>query len=175
MGQPFAPAVAALSLTLLAAAEPQHHYYRPPARVPVTLEPFLTHLEPGRDAFPDEKEAAELGQRLRELGAAWRRDPARAGAAAQALLAPGFRGGRLAGAEEAVPTAPPLEVSRAKGLAGDPALDAPAFAAELQGLFAGWERLETAELLITGIGVERAAAPQARLEVRYDLVGSGAA
>ena len=43
-------------------------YYRPKLAVPETLQPFLKQLEPGSDSFPEEREAAELGARLAELG-----------------------------------------------------------------------------------------------------------
>jgi len=43
-------------------------YYRPKLRGSETLEPFLRHLAPGRDSFPEEKEAEELAARLLELG-----------------------------------------------------------------------------------------------------------
>src|SRR5687768_10337526 len=42
--------------------------YRPPLRVPETHEPFLRHLSPGGDAFPEEQVAEELTARLGEWG-----------------------------------------------------------------------------------------------------------
>jgi tetratricopeptide (TPR) repeat protein len=163
-----------LSFAFLAAS-PEQHFYRPRRGVPPTLEPFLSQVSPGQDAFPEEKEAEELGRRLQELGAALRQSPGRSGEAAQRLLAPDFKGSRLVPAEEtAVRQGPPLEVFRAKSLSADPTLDARAFVAELPALVEGWERVEVAEFLITAITVERTATPQARTDVRYDLVGSGA-
>src|ERR1041385_3140792 len=90
-----------LAAALLAAAGPASgppFVYRPKLRTPEVVEPFLPSLAPGGDAFPEEKEAAELGARLAELGRRLRANPRRADVAD--LLAPAFRGGRLQPAEE---------------------------------------------------------------------------
>ena len=62
--------------------------YRPKLSVPETLKPFLAQVAPGGDAFPEEREAAELAARLDELGERLRKD---ASADASFLLAPAFR------------------------------------------------------------------------------------
>src|SRR6185503_8806112 len=86
-------------------------YYRPKLRTPEVVEPFLPSLAPGGDAFPEEKEAAELAARLAELGRSLRASPRRADVAD--ILAPTFRGGRLQPAEEvAADRSPALQVSR---------------------------------------------------------------
>ena len=47
-------------------ASPKTDYYHPRYRVPPTLESVLPHLEPGHDAFPEEKTADELGGRRKQ-------------------------------------------------------------------------------------------------------------
>ena len=69
--------------------------YRPTLARPEFMEPFLEHLEPGTDGFPQEREAAELAARLRELGARLRSGPGRAADLSDWLLAADFRGGPL--------------------------------------------------------------------------------
>ena len=56
--------------------------YRAKLKPPEALRPFLDHVEPGRDAFPEEREAAELQARLDEL--VRRRAPGLRGAPGQA-------------------------------------------------------------------------------------------
>jgi len=153
------------------AAEPQADY-RPKLRTPEELEPFLPYLKPGGDAFADEKEAEELGARLAELGRKLRASR-RGGDALADLLAPAFRGGRLAPAEEAVAVRnPSLEVVRAGRMAPELVLDARAFSDELRKLLAGFRDVTVAEFLVTAIAVEREKA-QATTDVRYDFVGTG--
>src|SRR6185295_19183918 len=41
--------------------------YKPKLATPESLRPFLSQVAPGIDAFPEEREAAELAARLREL------------------------------------------------------------------------------------------------------------
>ena len=162
-----------LPLTMLAGPAPPS-YYRAKLRVSPTLEPFLRHVTPGQDEFPEEKEAEELAARLGELSRLLREGAARG--AAERLLAPEFRGGRLVIDNEAPAGGSPfLEVFRSS--AGDaPAAPAAraAFAESLQALLAGFEAIHTAEFLITAIEVDRTATPpSARTQVRYDIVGSG--
>ena len=103
-------------IAAVTAAAPKIDYYHPRYRVPPTLESVLRHLEPGHDAFPEEKTAEELGGRLKQLGALLRQGPA-GGAAIAGLLAPDFRGGRLTPADEvAVGDSPQLEIFRARVL-----------------------------------------------------------
>ena len=69
--------------------------YHPKYQVPPSLESVLRQLTPGQDAFPAEKEAAELGQRLGELSALLRAHAGLVPGATDGLLAPDFKGGRL--------------------------------------------------------------------------------
>jgi Tfp pilus assembly protein PilF/peroxiredoxin len=158
-------------------SDPRHAdrpvYYRPKLRASETLEPFLRHLSPGGDAFPEEKEAAVLAARLGELGERLRRSPRRAVDPAGFLLAPEFKGGRLTPVEEmTVVDRPALQVFRAKAMANGPVRNARAFGEELLALVADFETVEVAEFLITAIEVDRAKG-RARTEVRYDIVGRG--
>ena len=73
----------------------QSSYYRPKLATPELVAPFLKHLEPGSDSFPEEREAAEIAARLTELGDRLKASPDRATSVADWFLAPGFRGGRL--------------------------------------------------------------------------------
>ena len=147
-------------------------YYRPKLRVSETLEPFLRHLAPGHDSFPEEKEAEELAARLGELGAKLRQGP-RGTDAVGFLLAPGFKGARLTPVEEvAILKSPALQVFRSKAMDGALARDARAFRQEFPAWTADFETVEVAELLITAIDVDRAKG-RARTEVRYDIVGRG--
>jgi Tfp pilus assembly protein PilF/peroxiredoxin len=169
-------------LTLLAAAlvaaavsSPAAADAFPPAlRVPDALAPFLAHLQPGSDAFADEKEAAEIAERLSALGGWMRQPPSGRGDVAEALLAPGFRGARLQPLEELpVLRHPSLQVSRGRTLATDLALDRRAFAGELEALIAPFRPVATAEFLVTAIEVPRDKAV-ASTEIQYDIVGPGA-
>ena len=156
------------------AAEPSKTYrYRPKYRVPPSLESVLLHLAPGHDAFPAEKEAEELGGRLRELGAILRATPGRVPEAADALLAPDFKGGRLTpDAETAVGSSPWLEIFRAKAMTPDLVRDRASFRQELTALVGEFESLPVAEFLITGIDEEGAPEPLVRTVVRYDIAGT---
>ena len=161
-----------LGLFLLAPLAALPFDYRPTLRAPETFEPFLRHLAPGDDAFPEEKEAAELRARLDQLGERLRRNP-RAADAATFLLAPEFKGGRLTPVEEiAVVDRPALQVFRAKAMASALLRDARSFREEILALTAGFDAVEVAEFLITAIEVEREKG-LARTEVRYDLAGRG--
>lgn len=181
-GRLAALAVAALSVPLGSAphAAPAERdssgsspsFYRPTLSVPEALQPYLKHVEPGGDAFAEEKEAAELSARLAELGREIRTGPERAGRVASWLLARDFRGGRLLPTQAAGPMRGGLDVSRSDALPQDRTLDARAFAAELRRLLASYRSLDVAEFLIAAIDVRREAA-LATSEVRYDLVGPG--
>jgi len=165
-----------LVASLLAASgtsgEPPSHY-RPKLRTPETLEPFLPHLTPGGDSFPEEKEAEELGARLAELGRRLRGSPRRATDVVEVLLAPAFRGGRLQPAEEmAVARHPSLQIVRGVTMASDLVLDARSFAEELRRLVEGFQDVTVAEFLITAIDVDREKG-LATTDVRYDIVGPG--
>src|SRR3954447_10785688 len=108
--------------------------YRPKLAVSESAEPFLKQLEPGNDAFPLERQAAELDARLREWSDALRAGRDRAADLTKGLLDPGFRGARLAPLETAVSSQAPLDEKRAKDLPRDPTLDARAFGVELRRL-----------------------------------------
>jgi Tfp pilus assembly protein PilF/peroxiredoxin len=160
------------------AAQPS--YYRPKLKVSPTLEPFLRHVTPGNDAFPEEKEAEELAVRLDELSRLLRESPARARAAAELLLAPEFKGGRLAlDGGVSVGGSPLFEVVRSaasddpKTPAAPPPAERGPFGEELGTLVAPFDTIQTAEFLITAIEVDRDHGPSARTQVRYDIVGSG--
>jgi len=147
--------------------------YRPKLRVAEALEPFLRHLTPGGDSFPEEKEAEELAARLAELSARLRENPRRAADVADFLLAPGFRGGRLQPTEEvAVAERPSLRISRARTMAQDPGLDARSFAEGLRALLEDFQEVTVAEFLITKVELKRDEG-LARTDVRFDIVGPG--
>ena len=147
--------------------------YHPKTRVPPSLESVLKQLAPGSDAFPEEKEADELGARLGELSARLRQRPGKAADIADWLLAPEFKGGRLLPVTEvATGNSPKLEIFRAQTVPADLTLDRVAFRKELSGLLADFESLQTAEFLITQIEVERGSVPRARTTVRFDLTGT---
>ena len=147
--------------------------YRPKLKPPESVEPFLKQIEPGNDAFPEERTARELQLRLAELGARLKRSPAEAAGIADWLLAPDFRGAALRPLEErAAGSDPALEIQRASRSATERTLDAPAFARELQALVAEFRAVGVAEFLITSIESQPAES-LATTEVRYDLVGPG--
>jgi tetratricopeptide (TPR) repeat protein len=156
-----------------AAAAPRTYRYHPRFRVPPSLESVQKHLEPGRDAFPEEKEAHELALRLGELSTLLRGGADRARAGVERLLAPEFKGGRLLPIDEvSAGSSPQLEIQRARSMATEPTLDRTSFRAELAALTSGFDAVDTAELLITAIEVERAPDPVARTDVRFDLAGA---
>ena len=137
------------------------------------MEPFLKQVEPGNDAFPEERTAHELQLRLAELGDRLKRSPAEAAGIADWLLAPDFRGAALRPLEEqAAGSDPALEIHRASRSATERTLDARAFARELQALVAEFRAVGVAEFLITSIESQPAES-LATTEVRYDLVGPG--
>ena len=146
--------------------------YRPPLRVPETVQPFLRQLAPGGDAFLEEKEAAELAARLEEFSQRLRRSPHAANTAAF-LLAPEFKGGRLVPVGEAtVVDGPALQIFRAKAMADGLSRNARSFGEEVLALAADFETVDVAEFLITAIDVDREKG-LARTDVRYDIVGRG--
>ncbi|PYQ08567.1 MAG: hypothetical protein DMF82_01225 [Acidobacteria bacterium] len=152
-------------------AAPKVDYYRPKYRVPPSLESVLRHLEPGHDAFPEEKTAEELAERLGRLSALLRAGPTHTAEVAD-LLAPDFRGGRLTPSDEvSLGNNPQLEIYRARTMASDAVLDRNAFGKELSALVGGIDSVRVAELLITGIEVEAGADPLVRTSVRFDLAG----
>jgi len=147
--------------------------YRPELKTPEALEPYLRHLTPGDDSFPEEKVVDELAARLAELSQKLRDSPRRASELTESLLAPDFKGGRLAPPEgRTVVDRSSLQVVRAKAMTGAPTLNRSSFGKELGALLNGLERVHVAEFLITAIEVKREEG-LARTEVRYDIVGAG--
>jgi Tfp pilus assembly protein PilF/peroxiredoxin len=154
----------------------QVYRYHPKSRVPSSLESVLKHLAPGADAFPEEKTAAELADRLGDLSARVREHPDRAAEAANGLLSPEFSGGHLMPREEtASASSPALEIFRARAIPPNLVLDRGAFATELSGLLADFASVRTAEFLITRIDVEGGSDPRVRTIVRFDLAGDAKA
>ena len=157
--------------TVAAESSARTYRYHRTYRVPPSLESVLLHLEPGHDAFPEEKTAEELAGRLKELAELLRQRPARAAEAAERLLAAEFKGAHLTSADEAASGSPSLEIFRARGLPSALVLDRATFRGELSALVSGFEGVQTAELLITAIDAETGLAPAARTTVRFDLAG----
>jgi Flp pilus assembly protein TadD len=157
-------------------AEPAVHRYQRERGIPPSLDPILRHVEAGRDAFPEEKTAEDLALRLEELAALLRKDPRRVREAAELFLAADFKGGRLTpdGGPRSGP-ASGLEVVRSPAISQDLLRDRRTFADELAALVAEFRAVEVAELLITAIDASGEAGTPVRTEVRYDLVGPGAA
>jgi Flp pilus assembly protein TadD len=149
--------------------------FRPELAVSETLAPFLKQLEPGSDGFPLERQANELEARLRELSEALRRGGPQTTGAVNRLLAPDFRGARLAPIDAAADGQRPLEVTRATDLPRDATLDARAFGTELQRLTGELRDVTVAEFVLTSIEAEGSADPPSTLRttVRYDIVGGG--
>ena len=149
--------------------------YRPTLAVPESMQPFLKHLEPGNDTFPMEGQAQEIEARLRELSAAFRTGAPATASITKGLLDPGFRGARLLPVEDVAPAQAALDVTRAKELPRDLALDARTFAAELRRLRDDTRAVATAEFLIIAIAPDGPAdSPSGvRTTVRYDIVGAG--
>jgi Tfp pilus assembly protein PilF/peroxiredoxin len=157
-----------------AEASPKTYRYRPKYRVPSSLEPVLLHLDPGHDAFPEEKTAQELDSRLKELATLLRERPARVAEAVDALLAPEFKGAGLGPTGEvSLGNSPQLEIFRARAMPSELALDRASFRGELAALVTDFDPVQTAEFLITGIEAERGPDPAlVRTTVRFDLAGA---
>jgi Flp pilus assembly protein TadD/peroxiredoxin len=168
-------AVAAAGGVAICAETQEPPSYRPALAPPEVVQPFLKYIEPGEDAFPAERDAAELEARLRQLGDALKAGADRAVRVADSLLAPDFRGARLL-PEDATSSAmkAPFEVRRAKTLSGDLSIDSRAFGAELRRFLSELRAITVAEFLVTS--TDSAKAPDlVRTDVRYDIVGPGTA
>ena len=156
----------------VAAAEA--YRYHPKLRPPPSLESIYQHMAPGKDAFPAEKEAGELAARLEELGANLRDSPGRVPQATESLLAPEFKGGRLAPATEvSLGSSPHLEIFRAAAMPADLVKDRASFPGELLALVDEFQAIRVAEFLITAIDVPQQQDPLVRTVVRFDIVGTG--
>ena len=153
--------LAGASVVTPADPPPRTYRYHPKYRAPPSLESILLHLEPGHDAFPEEKDAEELEGRLKELRARLRARPPRAAEAVDTLAAPEFRGARLTPNDEiSTGTGPQLEIFRARAVPTELTLDQrrlPPGAGRAGGAISNPS--QTAELLITGIELERAPEP----------------
>ena len=134
------------------AGEKGPDHYKAKLRPPASLAAILQQVEPGGDAFPEERVAAELEGRLRELGRILRAGGARD---ATPLLAADFRGARLRPLEVTPVARGALEVARSRAMSQELALDRAGFARELQALVAGMDEVRVAEFLITRIEVVR--------------------
>jgi Flp pilus assembly protein TadD/peroxiredoxin len=147
-------------------------YYRPKLRAPERLEPFLKQVAPGADAFPEEKEAAALEARLHELAERLRGAPPAAPSALASLVAPELAGGRLVPeAEIAIVDRPSFRLFRAGGTSPAQSRPPRPVGDELNALLSDFASVEVAEFQITAIELADDAR-SARIEVRYDFVGS---
>ena len=142
-------------------------HYEAEFRRPPAIEALQRHLAPGDDAFPEEKIVEALTAQMGTLSAAFRERPAGGAAAAGALLAPQFKGGRLAHAE--LPAgSQPLAITRAPGSPGA-TLDRASFQKELTALTGAFAAIDVAEFLITRV---EAAPGGVQTTVRFDLAGA---
>jgi Tfp pilus assembly protein PilF/peroxiredoxin len=152
---------------------PRAYVYHPKFRVPPSLESVLRHLVAGEDAFPEERDAEEIAERLAELSKALRQWTSSGPSGVGGLLAPDFRGGRLRPRSEVSrDSGPQLEIVRGTVMSPDATLDRTSFQSELTRFLGGFQGIRTAEFLITAISVEPGASPRARTTVRFDLVGT---
>jgi Flp pilus assembly protein TadD/peroxiredoxin len=152
--------------------EPVVHY-QPARRQPESLASYYAQLAPGADAFPEEKDAAELAAQLDDLAAALR--AGRGAEAVARLAAPAFRGGRLEPSAVEQHGSDAFQVARSTAMSPDAALDRAGFGAALSAFAGELGTLRTAELLIVGIEASGTTPRTARSEVRYDLVGQSGA
>ena len=148
----------------------------PRFRNPPALDPILRQVAPGRDAFPEEKIAEELEQRLAELEPPPPRAAGRnRGGPSPSFSPPDFKGGSLRPAERGRGAPRPL---RSRSLAASRKRSerdsiAPSSAERSQPSSRGSTEVTVAEFLITAHRGRTAAASSARTDVRYDIVGSG--
>ena len=153
------------------AAAPKIYRYHPKQRLPPSLESVQKHLVPGSDAFPDEKEAEELGVRLGQLGESLREHRDRVPAIIDDMLAREFKGGRLTTGEESALGGSPLEIFRSKEVSAAVTHDRTTFRKEVTAILDDFDSIDTAEFLITRIEVTRDPQPTALTTVRFDLAG----
>ena len=165
----------ALAATLHAIAAQETSVFRPQLAVSEVIEPFLKYLEPGNDAFADERDVAAIEARLRELGTALRGSPDRAAGLTGSLLASTFRGARLIASspnQNRADGPTPFHVQRAMDLPRELSISARAFGPELRRLVDQMRHVNVTEFLITSANVDKAA-NLLRTDVRYDIVGAG--
>jgi Tfp pilus assembly protein PilF/peroxiredoxin len=169
---------APMSVSSSAAQEPERpgerpSFYRPKLNVPESLQPFVKHVKPGGDSFPEEKEAEEFAGHLAELSRRLRQDPDRAAEVPDFLLASTFRGARLqANDEVATAQSPSLQIQRAGTAAQELTLDPRAFASELRSFVKDFRQVTTADFLVTAIDL-KGDEGRASTSVRYEIVGPG--
>jgi tetratricopeptide (TPR) repeat protein len=144
-------------------------HYQPARKQPDSLAPYYAQLAPGQDAFPEEKDAAELAARLDELSASL--TAGRTAEAVDRLAAAAFRGGRLEPTAIEPHGSTAFTVARSTTMSSEAALDRAGFAAVLAAFAGSLGTLQTAELLIVGIEASGSTPRTTRTEVRYDLVG----
>ena len=149
-------------------------HYRAARHVAGVARGGLAHLAPGNDAFPEEKDAAEIAARLAELWALLR--AGRFEPATRASLAPDFRGGRLQPSTEAeYGIQAGLGVVRSTAMSGALVLDRDRRSRDALAAFVGRARqpADGGASDHRDRGALGKRAPRAHTEVRYDLVGSG--
>ena len=143
---------------------------------PRLSNPLQKHLVPGSDAFPDEKEAEEIGARLTQLGGSLRDRQGRVPQAIDDLLAGEFKGGRLVPKEESpAGNSPQLEIFRSSGMSAALTQDRATFRREVAALLDDFKSIDTAEFLITAIEVTGDLRRTALTTVRFDLAGAARA
>ena len=158
------------------ASPAQTFRYNPKQRVSPSLEPAQKHLVPGNDAFPDEREAEEIGARLTQLGGSLRDRQGRVPQAIDDLLAGEFKGGRLVPEKESPAGAgPQLEIFRSSGMSPALTQDRAAFRHEVAALLDDFKSIDAAEFLITAIEVTGDLRRTALTTVRFDLAGAARA
>ena len=170
----------ALGISLLAAAaarpnpesgDAERVFFEPKLQLSESQERFERFRPPGSDAFPEEKQVAEIQARLDALGARLRESPGAMREVRELLLAPGFPGGRMRNATRVVAEGT-LQVAHAPPQPDqERSLDAAGFVSGLAGLVEGFSEIRTAEFLITAFDLD-AGTGTARADVRYDLTGS---
>jgi Tfp pilus assembly protein PilF/peroxiredoxin len=175
-GTAWGPRAAARAADEAARADTRVYDYAPKQREPPALEPILRNLAPGNDAFPEEKVAEELAERLNELSALLRDSPRRAHEAADRLLSPEAKGRLAQGDEVPVGESSALEIFRSRASSNSRLQtdqDRRVLGEELGAFLGAFETIQVAEFLVTAIELYAEPAPAATTQVRYDIVGSG--
>jgi Tfp pilus assembly protein PilF/peroxiredoxin len=158
---------------LLGSAQAGTEYLSPKYRPDPQVAPILANVHPGHDAFPLEKTAEEIGDRLNELG-----DRLRAGTGTTELT-----GRFLAGDFSGLPIRPRREVGASKSdelviFRGEEfsneGYDAAGLEKEWAGFFINYVSIDTAEFQIVKLsGEPRENATKADTVVAFDVVGRG--
>ena len=143
------------------------HY---PAKSP--LDDVLHKIPPGSDEYITEKYAFEIMRRLNDWSRALKAQPPSLDVLATFLDASLQASSLIPSQQNTLRSAYGIEVFRRK-FANNTVLGRERFLEEIKSYFASMSRLETAEFEITGIE-EMAGSPQrVRINIRYDLVGTG--